>query len=175
MRSQPRLSADLAQTGVVGPPLQSGYSTLSASRSSALAQCLLETGDAPGAVEAATAALRRRPEWAVAYLTLARAQLNAGAFGAATRSFRDAVARDEVLGGLHHVVNLLLAELSHRLDHGGALLLVGNLEKLLLRLLLGDGEILGESIGERGEVGGAQPRDLAKAGSEPAGASSSRL
>ena len=60
----------------------------------ALAQCLLETGDAPGAVEAATAALRRRPEWAVAYLTLARAQLNAGAFGAAARSFRDAVARD---------------------------------------------------------------------------------
>ena len=60
----------------------------------ALAQCLLETGDAPGAVEAATAALRRRPEWAVAYLTLARAQLNAGAFGAAARSFRDAVALD---------------------------------------------------------------------------------
>lgn len=60
----------------------------------ALAQCLLETGDAPGAVAAATAALRRRPEWAVAYLTLARAQLNAGAFGAAARSFRDAVALD---------------------------------------------------------------------------------
>jgi tetratricopeptide (TPR) repeat protein len=60
----------------------------------ALAQCLLETGDAPGAAEAATAALRCRPEWAVAYLTLARAQLNAGAFGAAARAFRDAVARD---------------------------------------------------------------------------------
>ena len=60
----------------------------------ALAQCLLETGDAPGAAEAATAALRRRPEWAVAHLTLARAQLNAGAFGAAARAFRDAVALD---------------------------------------------------------------------------------
>ena len=60
----------------------------------ALAQCLLETGDAPGAAEAATAALRRLPEWAVARLTLARAQLNAGAFGAAARAFRDAVARD---------------------------------------------------------------------------------
>ena len=60
----------------------------------ALAQCLLETGDAPGAVEAATAAVSCRPEWAVAYLTLARAELNAGAFGAAARSFRDAVARD---------------------------------------------------------------------------------
>ena len=60
----------------------------------ALSQCLLETGDAPGAAEAATAALRRRPEWAVAHLTLARAQLNAGAFSAASRAFREAVARD---------------------------------------------------------------------------------
>ena len=63
----------------------------------ALAQCLLETGDAPGAAEVATAALRCRPEWAVAHLTLARAQLNAGAFGAAARAFHDAVARDGTL------------------------------------------------------------------------------
>ena len=62
-----------------------------------LAQCLLETEDAKGAAEAAASAVRCDSTWAAAHLTLARAQLNSGAFAAAARSFEAAVGLDEGL------------------------------------------------------------------------------
>ena len=82
-----------------------------------LAQCLLETDDVHGAAEAAAAAVRTEPTWAAARLTLARAQLNAGAFGATAKSFGEAVALDaelfeEVYQALHSASNQHLLESS---------------------------------------------------------------
>ena len=77
------------------------------------AQVLLELERPDEAVEAAAAAVKLQPDWAVAWLTLGRAQLNAAAFADAVAAFRHAMEfdrslTDEVGEDMQTAQNLLL-------------------------------------------------------------------
>ena len=82
----------LASLRTSEPPLDLSRATSRALES--LAQCLLELGMARRAAAAAEAAVRHDVSWGAAWVTYARALLNAGSFGESAAAFQRALALD---------------------------------------------------------------------------------